>query len=112
MTLADKQCEPCRGGVAPLDRTAAEAMLQQVPGWSLSEDATKISRTFKFKNFAEALDFVRWVGRAAEDANHHPEIQFGWGHATVTFYTHKIGGLHESDFILAARVNRLFDEEE
>jgi 4a-hydroxytetrahydrobiopterin dehydratase len=95
-----------------MDRAAAEAKLAEVPGWVLSDDGTKLTRSFKFDNFAEALDFVRWVGRAAEDANHHPEISFGWGHAKVTFYTHKIGGLHENDFILAARVSRLYDDEE
>jgi 4a-hydroxytetrahydrobiopterin dehydratase len=94
-----------------MDREKSEALLKEVPGWVLSEDATRVSRTFKFENFVEAMDFVRWVGHAAESAGHHPDITFGWGYATVTFYTHKIGGLHENDFILAARINRLFEEE-
>ena len=111
MSLADKTCEPCRGGVEPMDREKSEALLKEVPGWALSEDATRIGRTFKFENFVEAMDFVRWVGHAAESAGHHPDITLGWGYATVTFYTHKIGGLHENDFILAARINRLFEED-
>lgn len=112
MSLADKQCEPCRGGVPPLDRAAAEAKLADVPGWALTDDGTRICRRFKFDNFTESLDFVRWVGRTAEDAGHHPDIKFGWGYAEVVLFTHKIGGLHENDFIVAARVNRLFEEDE
>jgi 4a-hydroxytetrahydrobiopterin dehydratase len=112
MSLADKTCEPCRGGVEPMDRDKSEALLKEVPGWELSDDATRISRDFKFENFVEAMDFVRWVGHASESAGHHPEITFGWGKARVTFYTHKIGGLHENDFIMAARTNRLYEEED
>jgi 4a-hydroxytetrahydrobiopterin dehydratase len=112
MSLADKTCEPCRGGVTPLDRQKAEEMLSEVPGWVLSDDGSRISREFKVKNFVEATDFVRWVGHAAENAGHHPDISFGWGYAKVTFYTHKIGGLHENDFIMAARVNGIFEDYE
>ncbi len=111
MSLADKTCEPCQGGQPPMDRENAEQMLAEAPGWVLSEDASRISRMFKVKNFVEALDFVRWVGHEAENAGHHPDISFGWGYAEVIFYTHKIGGLHENDFIMAARINKIYEED-
>ena len=106
--LASKQCTPCRGGVPPLDRDEAERLRVQVPEWTLSEDATRIQRTYKFGNFVEALAFVNQVGELAEAEGHHPDITFGWGYATVLFYTHKIKGLHENDFIMAARVDRAY----
>ncbi len=111
MSLAEKTCEPCRGDVTPMDHDRAAELLAQVPGWELSQDGTSISRTFKFTNWVETLDFVRWVGHAAEQSGHHPDIAFGWGYATVKFYTHKIEGLHENDFIMAARSNRIYDDE-
>jgi 4a-hydroxytetrahydrobiopterin dehydratase len=112
MSLAEKSCVPCRGGAAPMSREQAEQMLEQVPGWALSDDGTRITREFKVKNFVEATDFVRWVGHASETADHHPDISFGWGYARVTFFTHKIKGLHENDFIMAARVNGIFEDYE
>jgi 4a-hydroxytetrahydrobiopterin dehydratase len=105
MTLATKQCVPCRGGIPPLDRPAAEAHLKETPEWELSPDATRIQRTFKFKNFATALSFVDRIGELAESEGHHPDISFGWGYCTVTLYTHKIKGLHENDFIMAAKID-------
>lgn len=109
MSLANEACEPCRGGVPPLDAKEAARLLADVPDWELLDEARKLSRTFKFSNFLEAMDFVRWVGDAAERANHHPDITFGWGYATVVFYTHKINGLHRNDFVMAARVNDLYE---
>jgi len=111
MSLAEKTCEPCRGGVEPMDHDKATELLAQVPGWELSQDGKSISRTFKFANWVETMDFVRWVGHTAEQNGHHPDVTFGWGYATVKFYTHKIDGLHENDFIMAARSNRLYDDE-
>lgn len=110
MSLAQQSCVPCRGGMAPLDRGRAEELLKEIPQWSLDEGATRISRTFKFKDFAQALDFVNGIGRIAEEQTHHPDIAFGWGYATVTLYTHKIKGLHENDFIVAAKADRLFGD--
>ncbi len=111
MSLLEKTCEPCRGGVPPMEREKAKELLEQVPEWELSEDGTRISRTFKFKNWVEALDFVRWVGQAAEQSGHHPDVNFGWGYAKIIYYTHKISGLHENDFIMAARTNRIYEDE-
>lgn len=109
MELAQQSCTPCRGGTPPLSRDQAVEFMAQVPAWSLDDAATRISRTFKFGNFAQALAFVNEVGRLAEEQNHHPDIAFGWGHATVTLYTHKIKGLHQNDFVLAAKIDGLVD---
>jgi 4a-hydroxytetrahydrobiopterin dehydratase len=106
-TLAGKTCTPCRGGVPPLARADAERLLGDTPGWSLDADATKIERRFRFDDFAGALAFVDKVGAVSEEEGHHPDIAFGWGYCTVVFYTHKIKGLHENDFIMAAKVNAL-----
>lgn len=107
MSLATKTCTPCRGGIPALTRAEAEAYLPQVPGWNLIDNATKIERAFKFNNFISAMDFAQKVGHLAEQEGHHPEITFGWGYCKVLFYTHKINGLHENDFIIAAKVNQL-----
>ena len=105
--LAQKSCVACKGGVPPLSRAEAEKLRAQTPEWKLSGDATKIERAFKFKNFREALAFVNRAGEIAEDEQHHPDISFGWGYATVVLQTHKIKGLHENDFIVAAKIDRI-----
>lgn len=107
MALEKKTCVPCQGGVPPLTPEAAEAMLAEVPGWELIEGATKLRRTFTFRNFVAAQAFANRVGDISEIENHHPDISFGWGYCTVVYFTHKIGGLHENDFIMAAKVNAL-----
>jgi 4a-hydroxytetrahydrobiopterin dehydratase len=105
--LVEKVCTPCRGGVPALTPQEAERLRGQVPEWSLSDDATRISRTFKLQNFREALTLVNKIGELAESEAHHPDITFGWGYVNVTLYTHKIKGLHENDFIMAAKIDRL-----
>ena len=105
--LADKTCVPCRGGIPPLSPDEAKGLLAQAPAWALLDGATRIERKFKFGDFAEALAFVDRVGALAEQEGHHPDITFGWGYATVSLYTHKIKGLHENDFIMAAKIDRL-----
>ena len=104
--LADKTCVPCRGDVPPLQGAKLEELSRQVPEWEVV-DEHHLSREFRFKNFREALEFVNRVGELAEEQAHHPDIDFGWGRARVTIFTHKIDGLTESDFILAAKVGRL-----
>jgi len=106
-SIAQKTCTPCRGGIPPLTRQEATSYMSQTPGWDLSEQAHLIRRTFKFADFREALGFVAEVGGLAEAERHHPEICFGWGYASVTLQTRKIKGLHENDFIMAAKINRL-----
>ena len=107
--LAAKTCTPCRGGVPPLTREEAERYLAEAPGWALSDDATKIERGFKLKNFAEAQALAQRIGDLAEEEGHHPDIGYGWGYCRVELRTHKIKGLHENDFIMAAKINRLVE---
>jgi 4a-hydroxytetrahydrobiopterin dehydratase len=105
--LDQRHCVPCKGGVPPLDEAAARAYLADLPGWALAPNAKHIERSFRFKNFAAALDFVNAVGAVAEAEGHHPDIRFGWGYADISLQTHKIDGLHENDFILAAKIDAL-----
>jgi 4a-hydroxytetrahydrobiopterin dehydratase len=105
--LAEKVCTPCRGGIPPLVRDEAEAYMASVPEWELREDAAEIRRTFPFGDFAEALAFVQSVGAIAESEGHHPDVAFGWGYATISLQTKKIKGLHENDFVMAAKIDRL-----
>jgi 4a-hydroxytetrahydrobiopterin dehydratase len=105
--LAGKTCTPCRGGVPPLTREEAEQFQKEAPEWNLRDDAHRIERTFKFRNFRDALAFVAKIGEVAEAEGHHPDITFGWGYVTVSLNTHKIKGLHENDFILASKIDRL-----
>ena len=108
--LADKTCTPCRGGVPPLTVAEAEAYRAQAPEWVLRDEATRIERTYRFRNFSDAFAFVRGAGELAEAEFHHPDISFGWGYATVSLRTKKIKGLHENDFIMATKLDRLAGE--
>ncbi len=103
--LTAKVCIPCQGGIPPLSAAEAEGFLAETPNWELLEDATRLRRAFTFEDFQAALDFVRKTGEIAEQEGHHPDIEFGWGYANILIYTHKINGLHENDFILAAKIN-------
>ena len=105
-SLADKKCIPCQGGVPPLKGDDLHKLHQQLGGGWQVVDEHHLEKTFKFKNFKEALAFVNRVGQVAEAEGHHPNICFTWGRATVQTWTHKINGLHESDFILAAKVDQ------
>jgi 4a-hydroxytetrahydrobiopterin dehydratase len=105
--LAEKTFTPCRGGIPPLTAEEARHYLKQAPNWSLLDDGRKIQRTYRFKNFREALGFVAQAGALAEAEGHHPDIAFGWGYATVPLQTKKIKGLHENDFIIAAKFDRI-----
>jgi len=104
--LADKQCVPCRGGVAPLKGHDVEKLHKSVPAWTVT-DEHHIHREFKFPDFKQALDFVNRVGALAEEQGHHPDILLAWGKAEIKLWTHKINGLSESDFIMAAKIDRL-----
>jgi 4a-hydroxytetrahydrobiopterin dehydratase len=110
MSLTAKTCTPCQGGIDPMTQQQAEAMMAQVPNWQLADSAKRIVRCYNVKDFAEALAFVNEIGRIAEEEGHHPDNKFGWGYVTVEIFTHKIGGLHENDFILAAKINALRGE--
>jgi 4a-hydroxytetrahydrobiopterin dehydratase len=104
--LADKKCVPCRGGVPPLKGKELDALHASVPDWTI-ELEHHIRREFRFSNFKQALDFVNRVGALAEEQGHHPDILLAWGKVEVTMWTHKIEGLTESDFIMAAKIDRL-----
>lgn len=108
MSLATKDCIPCKGGIPPLSHAEATHYLEDIPGWELSVDAKRIQRKFKFNDFVTALSFVNAVSELAENQGHHPEISFGWGYCTVTLYTYKINGLHENDFIMAAKITERY----
>ena len=105
--LAEKSCTPCRGGIPPLSREAAEEYRRQAPDWALADEATRIERTYRFRNFREAFGFVEQAANVAEAEGHHPDICFGWGYATLSLRTKKIKGLHENDFIMATKLDRL-----
>jgi 4a-hydroxytetrahydrobiopterin dehydratase len=104
--LASKTCVPCKGGVPPLEGAELDALARQLPDWKVV-DGHHLRREFRFATFREALDFVNLVGELAEEQKHHPDVDFGWGRAGITIFTHKIDGLTESDFVLAAKVGRL-----
>jgi len=107
MGLKQQACKPCQGGEAPLSLEAAQAMLADVSGWELNREATRLSRHFSFADFVTAQAFALRVGELAEREGHHPVLSYSWGYCDVVFYTHSIGGLHENDFIMAAKVNSL-----
>ena len=104
--LAAKTCVPCRGGVPPLKGAKLEGLERQVPGWNVVEEH-HLQKTFRFPDFRRALEFVNRVGNLAEEQGHHPDIFLAWGKVDVTIWTHKIDGLTESDFILAAKIDAL-----
>ena len=108
--LFERHCVPCKGGVPPMPHDEITAYLHHLsPDWTLADGkrAQHIERKFRFPNFKAALHFVNRVGAIAEHENHHPDITFGWGYVTVRMYTHKINGLTENDFILAAKCDAL-----
>jgi 4a-hydroxytetrahydrobiopterin dehydratase len=105
--LASKKCVPCRGGVPALKGDELASLHKQVEGWEVVEEH-HIKKTFMFPDFQQALAFVNKVGELAEEQGHHPDIYLAWGKVEVTTWTHAIDGLTESDFILAAKTDRLY----
>jgi 4a-hydroxytetrahydrobiopterin dehydratase len=105
--LASKSCVPCKGGVPPLKGRELDPYLRQVEGWSVV-DEHHLRKMFKFPDFRQALDFVNRVGEIAEEQGHHPDIVLTWGKVEITLWTHKIDGLTESDFIMAAKSDQAY----
>jgi len=106
--LAEQRCEPCRGGVEPIKGEQLKKLSGQLPvGWEVIEEH-HLKKKFKFADFKSALAFVNKVGGLAEKAGHHPDINLGWGKVEIIVYTHKISGLHKSDFVFAAKADRLY----
>ncbi|MDB5195486.1 MAG: phhB [Parcubacteria group bacterium] len=107
-SLADKKCVPCEDdGFPALTKEQASDFLPHVPLWSINDEATEIHRTFRFKDFKEALAFTNKVGALAEEEGHHPDIQLGWGKVGIKLTTHSLKGLSENDFVLAAKIDLL-----
>lgn len=107
--LSQKKCVPCSGEEDPLEENQADKMLQDLDDrWELIDNNSKIYASFEFNDFQEALDFVNSVGSLAEDEGHHPDIKiYDYKFVGITLFTHKIGGLHENDFILASKIDKL-----
>ena len=108
--LHQKKCIPCRGGELPFDISEIHKYLKKVDGWDVKKnnnDTYFLEKSFKFKNFLESHKFINEVGNIAEIEGHHPDIIFGWGYAKIQIFTHKIKGLVESDFILAAKIDKI-----
>ena len=108
--LADKKCVPCEGGIPAFDLSQIHKYMKKVDGWDVLKDKDQnyyIEKKFKFKNFIESEKFILKVGKIAEVEGHHPDIKFGWGYAEIKISTHAIKGLAESDFILAAKIDKI-----
>ena len=108
--LADKKCIPCEGGIPSFDISQIHTYLKKVDGWDVKSDEEKayfLIKEFKFEDFLKSQKFVNKVGDVAESEGHHPDISFGWGYAKIKIFTHAIKGLHESDFVLAAKIDRI-----
>ena len=108
--LHEKNCIPCRGGIPPFDTSEIHKYLKKVDGLDVKKKENEIyflEKNFTFKNFSESQKFVNEVGNIAEAQGHHPDIIFCWGYAKIQIFTHKIKGLVESDFILAAKINKI-----
>ncbi|HET7854175.1 MAG TPA: 4a-hydroxytetrahydrobiopterin dehydratase [Candidatus Methylomirabilis sp.] len=102
--LAKRSCVPCKGGTPPLTAVEIAPLIGQVKGWTVEREH-HLRKTFRFRDFKATLEFVNRVGEIAEQEGHHPDVCFGWGKATIEIWTHKIDGLTESDFILAAKID-------
>lgn len=109
MSLAEQKCVPCRGGVPPMAQELVQALLRELAaGWRLNA-AGHLERAYAFENFAQAMAFANKVADIAEGEGHHPDLHIAWGMCKVEIWTHKISGLTESDFYLAAKADRAFE---
>jgi 4a-hydroxytetrahydrobiopterin dehydratase len=104
--LAERSCVPCKKGSPPLASAVVESLLRRLDGWQVV-DGHHLARDFKFRDFAGALAFVNRVGDVAEAEGHHPDMHLAWGRARIEIWTHTIDGLSESDFVLAAKIDRI-----
>lgn len=112
MDLTKKSCKPCEGGVSPLAGKDLEKLMKQVKEhWHLDPGEKKISRHFEFQNFKHAFVFLMGIAHLAEEEGHHPDIFNSWNKVDLTLWTHAIGGLSENDFIMAAKIDKLFQQE-
>ena len=116
MELAEKHCEPCEGGARPMSQEEAEAKLADLNDssdearakpWAVTADGKALKKGYKLKNFVQSVEFVNHIKDVAEEEDHHPDLEVGYGKVVVRLSTHAIGGLSENDFILAAKIDRL-----
>ena len=110
--LLNKKCVPCEGGILPFDISEIHKYQKKVDGWEVREDKKKIyflEKNFIFKTFIDSQNFINKVGAISENENHHADISFGWGYAKIIITTHAIEGLSENDFILAAKIDQIFN---
>jgi 4a-hydroxytetrahydrobiopterin dehydratase len=108
--LASRSCVPCRRGMPPLTQEEAAELVRATPEWKLERGGTRLTRRFELADFAAAMEFVNRVAEVAEEEGHHPDIAIQWNRVDLELWTHAIGGLHENDFILAAKIDRLLEE--
>lgn len=107
--LSTKKCEPCEGGIAPLNRSQFEVYLDHVKNWTFTDNDIMMEREYTFKDFKEALNFVNRVGDIVEEEGHHPNINLhSWNKVKMTLYTHAIGGLSINDFVVAVKIDQLY----
>ncbi len=110
MELIKKHCVPCEGGIPPMSEKEEDQYIKEISNWTMSREGThKINKDFKFKNFKNAMTFVNKVADVAEQEGHHPDICIHYNRVNLELYTHAISGLHENDFILAAKIDQLYD---
>ena len=110
--LTKKKCVPCEGGVIPFDISEIHKYQKKVDGWDVKANEKKIyflEKKFIFKNFIDSQNFINKIGKISEEEGHHPDISFGWGYAIIIITTHAIEGLSENDFILAAKIDQIFN---
>ena len=110
--LINKKCVPCEGGAIPFDMSEIHKYQKKVDGWDIVKginDIYLLEKNFKFDDFKKSQDFVNKVGKISEEEGHHPDINFGWGYAKINITTHAIEGLSENDFILAAKIDKIFN---
>jgi len=110
MELERQKCVSCEGKVEALSHEEANQLILDTPGWEIIDD--RIEKTFKFSDFHEAMDFANQIAHIADEENHHPDLYIAWGKARVELSTHKVGGLSKNDFIMAAKINKLVEDEE
>ena len=110
--LLNKRCSPCEGGILPFDKSEIHKYQKKVDGWDVNANEKKIyflEKKFTFQNFISSQNFINKVGKISEEEGHHPDISFGWGYAKISITTHAIEGLSENDFILAAKIDQVFN---
>lgn len=106
MSLSEKKCVPCRGGIPALTPQEVKPLLEEVNGWTVVDDF-KLKQSFKFDNFKDAMNLANKIAEIAENEGHHPDLLVRWGELVVEIWTHKVNGLTESDFILAAKIDKI-----